>query len=116
VRQSIFVRPAIFHPKARQVIRTFPKSARRALGEAILDLQFGRRLGMPLSRPMAAVAAGVCELRVRDSAGIYRAFYLIRSAQGVLVFHAFQKKTQKTPRAEIELAAKRLKEMTHGED
>jgi len=110
------VRPAIFHPKARQVIRTFPKSARRALGEAILDLQFGARVGMPLSRPMVVVAPGVCELRVRDSAGIYRAFYLISSIRGVLVFHAFQKKTQKTPRTEIELAAKRLKEMTHGED
>jgi phage-related protein len=116
MRQSTVVRPAIFHPKARKEIRTFPKAARRARGEAILDLQCGRPLGMPLSRPMPVVAPGVHELRVRDSAGIYRAFYMTRVADAVLVFHAFQKKTQKTPRSEIELAAKRLKEMIHGQD
>ena len=71
---------------------------------------------MPLSRPMPAVATGVHELRVRDAAGIYRAFYLVKSARGILVFHAFQKKTQATPKREIELAAVRLKELLHVKD
>jgi hypothetical protein len=48
------LQPAIFHPKALLAIRSFPKAARRGLGEAILDLQQGQRLGMPLSRPMPA--------------------------------------------------------------
>lgn len=51
------------------------------------------------------------ELRIRDAAGIYRAFYLVKVADAVLVFHAFAKKTQKTPDREIELGKKRLKEM-----
>ena len=80
-------------------------------GKAILDLQHGVRIGMPLSRPMPEVASGVCELRVRDAFGIYRAFYLAKSARGIFVIHAFEKKTQKTPAREIELARKRLKEM-----
>jgi phage-related protein len=86
-----------------------------ALGQAILDLQHGARLGMPLSRPMPFVAAGVHELRARDAAGIYRAFYALKSLHGVLVFHAFVKKTQKTPKDEIELGKKRLREVLHEE-
>jgi phage-related protein len=105
------VRPALFHPKALESIRAFPKEARRELGEAILDLQKGSRIGMPLSRPMPSVAAGVHEIRVRDGSGIYRAFYLLRSEFGVLIFHAFEKKSQKTPLHEIELGRKRLREM-----
>jgi phage-related protein len=105
------VRPALFHPKAREGIKTFPEEVKKELGKAILDLQKGYTLGMPLSRPMSSVALGVEELRIRDRAGIYRAFYYKKSARGVLIFHAFAKKTQKTPPPDIELGRKRLKEM-----
>jgi phage-related protein len=68
-------------------------------------------LQLPDSRPIPSVAAGVAELRVRDENGIYRAFYYTASVRGILVFHAFVKKTQRTPPLEIELARKRLKEV-----
>lgn len=38
-------------------------------------------------------------------------FYFTASPKGVLVFHAFAKKTQRTPASEIELARKRLEEL-----
>jgi hypothetical protein len=57
------VKPARFHPKARAVLKTFPEDVRRELGKAIFDLQKGRRLSMPLSRPMPSVAEGVEELQ-----------------------------------------------------
>jgi phage-related protein len=60
---------------------------------------------------MSALAAGAAELRVRDRSGIYRAFYVVRLADAVLIFHAFAKKTQKTADREIALARKHLKEM-----
>ena len=60
---------------------------------------------------MPIVGRGVQELRVKDSAGIYRVFYLLQSSRGVIVFHAFGKKSQKTPVAEIELGRVRLREM-----
>jgi phage-related protein len=66
---------------------------------------------MPYSRPMPGVAAGVSELRVKGEDGAYRAFYFTASARGILVFHAFVKKTQRTPPLEIDLAKKRLKEI-----
>lgn len=48
---------------------------------------------------------------MRGEDGAYRAFYYTAAPQGVFVFHAFMKKTQRTPPLEIELAKKRLKEM-----
>jgi phage-related protein len=66
---------------------------------------------MPISRPMPSVATGAAELRVKDEYGIYRVFYYTASARGILVFHAFEKKTQLTPPLEIELGRKRLKEL-----
>jgi phage-related protein len=101
----------IFHPHARDVIRDFPEDVRRELGKAIFDLQKGAKLSMPLSKPMPAVAPGVEELRIRQRSGAYRVFYYTRLAESVLIFHAFVKKTQKTPMHEIILAKQRLREM-----
>jgi len=60
---------------------------------------------------MGTVAQGVSELRLKDGDGIYRVFYYTASARGILVFHAFVKKAQRTPSLEIELARKHLKEL-----
>lgn len=102
---------ASFHPLARAIIKEFPDEVRRELGKAIFDLQKGHKLKMPLSRPMSAVAPGVEELRLKDRAGIYRVFYYARLEDRVVIFHAFGKKTQKTPQHEINLGQKRLKEL-----
>lgn len=45
-----------------------------------------------------------------EQAGIARAVYAAVQGRTLLVLHAFVKKTQTTPRAAIETAAKRLKE------
>lgn len=105
------MRPIIFHPRARDVIRRFPKEARVRLGRGLFRLQMGEKIAMPNSRPMPTVSAGVSELRVQGEDGIFRVFYYTAAPAGVLVFHAFVKKTQRTPPLEIELARKRLKEL-----
>jgi len=105
------VKPAIFHPGAVEALRTFPVEVRRALGKAIYDLQNGHLLSMPLSRPMSSVGPGASELRIRDDSGSYRAFYVVKTEAGVVVFHAFVKKSQKTPARELETGKKRFKEM-----
>lgn len=105
------MKPALFHPSVKPILRNFPEKIRKEIGKAVLDLQHGAKLTMPLSKSMSSVAAGVEELRMKDAAGIYRVFYFTRSEQGILIFHAFTKKTQKTPNREIELGRKRLKEI-----
>jgi phage-related protein len=85
---------------------------RKSLGKAIWELQNGERLGMPLSKPMPSVGqGGVEELRVKDKSGAFRAFYYARSTRGILIFHAFGKKSRATPISEIRLGRKRLKEL-----
>ncbi len=66
---------------------------------------------MPLSRPMTVIASGVHELRVRGERASVRVFYYVRLADAIIVFHAFQKKSQKTPAREIDLARRRLREV-----
>ena len=45
----------------------------------------------------------------------YRAYNYVKSSRGILVFHAFVKKTQETPTREIEIARNRLREMLNDE-
>jgi phage-related protein len=52
------------------------------------------------------------ELRLTGRDGIARALYVTAIGRRVIVVRAFVKKTQKTPRSEIELALRRVKEVT----
>ena len=60
---------------------------------------------------MSSVAKGVSELRVGSKEGIFRVFYYLKLADGILIFHAVQKKTEKTTQADLRLAKKRLNEL-----
>jgi phage-related protein len=81
------------------------------LGSALMRVQLGMTLGLPVSRPMPSVHPGAHEFRLRDARGIQRVFYYTKAERAIMVFHAFTKKSQATPLAEIELGRKRLKEM-----
>ena len=105
------MKKVIFHPKAREAIRQLPDQVKDDLGQALFLLQQGHKLSMPLSRPMPSVAPGVSELRLHDGAGQFRAFYFTASTEGILVFHAFVKKSEQTPPIEIQTGRRRLKEM-----
>jgi phage-related protein len=60
-------------------------------------------------KPMSDVGAGVHELRVRDRAGAFGVIYVARLGEAVYVLHAFQKKTPKTSRLDIEVARRRYR-------
>ena len=100
------MKKVLIHSKVRELIRTFPEEVRYKIGKAIFFLQQGENLQMPLSRPIPSVDVGVKGLRVKGHDGAYRVFYLVEGENRILVFHAFVKKTQKTPYLQIELAKK----------
>jgi phage-related protein len=52
------------------------------------------------------------EMRMKGKDGIARAVYVTATGQRIVVVRVFAKKTQKTPRSEIELALRRAKEVT----
>jgi phage-related protein len=109
------VKPVLFHPKALAFVRGEEPDIRKQIGEALRDLQKGISLGLPLSRPMPTVASGAHELRVRSKTTAIRVFYFVKLTEAVVVFHAFQKKTQKTPTHELAIGRQRLKEVLHGD-
>jgi phage-related protein len=55
--------------------------------------------------------AALWEMRLKGRSGIARAVYVTAVGKRVIVVHVFTKKTQKTPRHEIETALKRAKEV-----
>jgi phage-related protein len=56
-----------------------------------------------------SIGAGAAEIRISDAAGAFRVFYVAKFDDAVYVLHAFQKKTQQTSQADIDLARKRYK-------
>jgi phage-related protein len=57
------------------------------------------------------VEGRIWEMRLRGRGGIARALYVTTTGRRVVVLRVFAKKTQKTPRREIELARKRAEEV-----
>lgn len=53
---------------------------------------------------------GLYEIRVEVGSNIYRIFCCFDKGKLVVLFNGFQKKTQKTPKGEIELALKLMQE------
>lgn len=87
-------------------LKNFPAEARR---EAGFELDAVQRGLMPSDfKPMLAVGAGAYEIRVRVL-GEWRIIYVAKFERAVYVLHAFQKKTQKTRKEDIELAARRYR-------
>jgi phage-related protein len=110
------VKPVEIHEAAREVIRGFSKEVRIEFGSALLKIQLGMNLGLPISRPMPALWPGAHEMRFRDASGIQRIFYYTKSPRTILVFHAFAKKTRATPLSEMTIGRKRIKEMLSDEN
>jgi phage-related protein len=102
------VRPVVFLGDSLDAIRQFPTGARREAGFQIDRLQRG--LDPDDWKPMASLGAGAREIRIRDRTGAFRVIYVTGFTDGIVVLHAFQKKTARTPKRDIDLAASRLKE------
>ena len=88
-------------------LKNFPADLRREGGFELSNVQAG--LQSSDWKPMGNVGAGAGEIRVKDEAGIYRVIYVAKFEDVVYVLHAFEKKTQKTRKADIALAKARYK-------
>ncbi len=81
---------------------------RRTIGKDIAKAEFGWPIGMPSCRGMGA---GLFEIRSNLSDGkIGRVLFCIADG-AIVLLHGFIKKTQATPKADLDLARKRLKEV-----
>jgi phage-related protein len=60
---------------------------------------------------MNTVGRGAKEIRIRDEAGAFRVLYVAKISGAICVLHCFQKKTRRTGRADMQLAARRYREL-----
>jgi phage-related protein len=58
-------------------------------------------------KPFSTIGAGVKEIRIKESDGIYRIIYVAKFQNRIYVLHSFQKKTQKTRKHDIDIAKAR---------
>lgn len=105
------MKPLIFLGDSRDRLRDFPEETRRLLGVQLRRIQRG--LDPDDWKPMTTVGSGVREIRVRGAGGAFRVIYIATIAEAVYVLHAFQKKRQKTPKPDLDLAARRLRLLTN---
>ncbi|MBF0127497.1 MAG: type II toxin-antitoxin system RelE/ParE family toxin [Magnetococcales bacterium] len=97
-----------FIDSARIDLASFPEAARREAGNELWQVQLGF---MPSDwKPMPSIGAGAMEIRIHVG-GAWRVIYVAKFKDVVHVLHAFQKKTQKTSPADIELATRRYRKI-----
>lgn len=90
-------------------LRAFSGAVRRKAGYQLYRVQQGQE---PSDwRPVKTVGSGVREIRIQED-GQYRVIYVSSTADAVHVLHAFRKKTRATPKQDIEIAKRRLKQVT----
>lgn len=102
-------KPVEFRGSALVDLRAFPVSARREAGYQLDQVQQGGEADD--WKPMNTVGQGVREIRIRDEAGAFRVIYVAKFARALYVLHCFQKKTPKTSKTDIDLAAKRYRDL-----
>lgn len=106
--------PAFFYrlPSGREPVRewlkTFPATDRHIIGKDIKDAEFAWPLGLPLVRHLEH---GLWDVRSSLPGG--RAARVIFAVEhGCMVpLHGFVKKTQATPKADLDLARRRMRDL-----
>ena len=93
---------------SRRAVREFPDVARQQAGVELFAVQLGDN---PSDwKPMPTVGSGANEIRIH-AGNEYRVIYIAKFVEAVYVLHAFEKKTRQTPKQDIELAARRYREL-----
>jgi phage-related protein len=104
------MKPITWLGDSLEQVRAFPDEARRSVGFELREVQKG--LEPSDWKPLAIVGAGVKEIRIHAGSE-YRVLYVAKFAEAVYVLHAFAKKTQQTPKQDIELASRRYRDLVN---
>jgi phage-related protein len=98
-----------FNAAVKAGIDAWPDGIRaRYIALTLRMVEYGPNLGMPHTE---ALGGGLFEIRAKGHEGIGRAFYCALKGQRLVILHEFIKKSQKTPKRELRLARKRMKEI-----
>lgn len=93
----------------KEWLRSFDKEDRAILGFDLKRVQLGFPIGLPLCR---SLGSGLWEVRstLTDRREARMIFFHDTEHSALIVVHGFIKKSQKTPKTEIDIATRRMKE------
>ncbi|MCB0392151.1 MAG: type II toxin-antitoxin system RelE/ParE family toxin [Bdellovibrionales bacterium] len=94
--------------QAERELRKAPKEVIMDAYSLFEDLENGKNLTMPISKPLPSIYKGLHELRLSYRDGIYRIFYIFKVKDTIYVLHAMKKKTQKIDKKTKDLLLKRI--------
>lgn len=83
------------------------REARLEAGYLLRQLERGRKLSMPHSRPMPSISRNVHELRIHDRDASWRIIYR-QDPDAVVILEVFSKSSRATPTAVVRACRKRL--------
>lgn len=104
------MKPVAWLGNSRQAVKAFAVIVRQRIGRQLARVQDG--LDPDDWKPMPSIGIGVKEIRVREQ-GAYRLIYVAKFSEAVYVLHAFDKKTQKTPKQDIDIARMRFRALVN---
>lgn len=102
-------KPVDFRGSSLDDLRAFPFEVRREAGHQLDRVQ--NSLEPDDWKPVSTVGKGVKEIRIWEAAGTFRVIYVAKFAEAVYVLHCFQKKTARTSKADLNLAATRYRDL-----
>ena len=105
-----FFRTVANNEPTRDWLKSLPKKEKKQIGEDIKTVQYGWPVGMPLARKLCN---GIWEVRTRLEDKISRILFTLCQDQ-MIILHGFIKKTEKTPKSDLDLATKRMKQLRRG--
>lgn len=103
------IKDVIWVGDSREQVRSFPKTTRTKIGEALRIAQAGGK--HPKAKPLRSMGSGVLEIIAPYDTNTYRAIYTVNIGENIYVLHAFQKKSTSgisTSQKEIDLIKRRL--------
>ena len=98
--------------RSLKCLRDFPDDARHDAGYQLDKVQRGNQPDD--FKPMPGIGKGVEEIRVSEPSGAYRVIYVARRVEAVYVLHVFHKKSQVTPKKDLEIAKRRIGQLLGG--
>lgn len=103
-----------FYAGVERDIRDMPVGLRGRMVKLLEVIQLkGPDLGEPLTK---AMGKGLFEIRAKAQEGIGRSLFCYQKGKTIVVLYAFVKKTQKTPKAILDIAYRRQKEIENAND
>jgi phage-related protein len=99
----VFFKTEAGNEPVRQWLRELPRNEKKVIGEDILTVQYAWPVGKPL---VDNLGDQIWEVRSRLKDRIARTLFILHNEE-IALLHGFIKKSQRTPKNELDLARKR---------